>query len=132
MKSLTFSTTLDSGYLVLWPTTPTECKRISPVFSFGAKRAHTSHTSFVVTVDPEVDSTTQQEQQEEEAAGDSSRDASDGGSAQATTYEQQVWQLHALTFKTYLTKQSDVPGPILKTFEGSPSVWRALGITRNQ
>lgn len=86
LKSLTFSTTLDTGYLVLWPTTQTECKIISPVLSFGAKPAHTSHTSFVVTVDPEGDSTTQQEQQEEEAARDSSRDASNGGSTQAATY----------------------------------------------
>lgn len=132
MKSLTFSTTLDSGYLVPWPTTQAEGKRISPVFRLGAKRAHTSHTSVVVTVDPEVDKTTQQEQQEEQATRDSSRNACDGGSAQAAIYLQQVRQLYALTFKSYSAKQSDLPGPILRTFEGSPSVRRALGITRNQ
>lgn len=88
----TFSTPLDSGYLVLWPTTPIQCKRnaslyfkVSPVFRFGAKQTHTSHTSFVVTVDPEEDSPTQQEQQNEEAAGDSSCNASDRGSTQTTT-----------------------------------------------
>lgn len=132
MKSLTFSTTLDSGYLVPWPTTQAEGKIISPVFRLGAKRAHTSHTSVVVTVDPEVDKTTQQEQQEEQATRDSSRNACDGGSAQAAIYLQQVRQLYALTFKSYSAKQSDLPGPILRTFEGSPSVRRALGITRNQ
>lgn len=85
----TFSPPLDSGYLVLWPTTPIECERnasvyvkVSPIFRFGAKQAHTSHTSFVVVVDPEVDGHTQQKQQHEEAAGDSSCNASDGGSAQ--------------------------------------------------
>lgn len=82
----TFSPPLDSGYLVLWPTKPIECERNAsvyyPVFRFGAKQAHTSHTSFVVVADPEVEGHTQQKQQHEEAAGDSSCNASDGGSAQ--------------------------------------------------
>lgn len=59
MKFLTFSTALDSGYLALWPVTPAEYERISPVFRFVLKQAETSHTSFVTTVNPEVGSTTQ-------------------------------------------------------------------------
>lgn len=140
--TLTFSITLDTGYLVLWPATHKEWKRKAsfyfkacPVLRSGSEWAH---TSFFAAVDPEVDSTTQQEQQDEEAAGDSSRDAGDGRSTQATTYQRQVQPLSRLDLFNLLgyaiwrtwTDSQDLRGLSLcsKGFRYHPEPIRGVGV----
>lgn len=87
---LTFSTALDTGYLVCCPTKhrKSECEGhacLKSLFTFGEKQANTSHTFVLVAVDAEADEATQQEQ-EEKAAGDSSCNASNGRATQPVSY----------------------------------------------
>lgn len=107
----TFSTAIDTGYLVCRPTKhrKSDCKGnaslcFKSLFIFGAEQANTFPTFVLVAVDTEVDKATQQEQ-EENAAGDSSCNASNGRATQPFTCHHQdkqsamvsqLWHQHML------------------------------------
>lgn len=102
------------------------------LYIFGVKQVNGWRT-FVLAVEAEEDEATQQEQ-EEKAAGDSSCNAGDGRATQPVTCHQPDKPFHHVIKKFLQHIQSnnfEVPGPILWTSDGSPSLIRALGTTRN-